>query len=66
MTAGPDLAHVTLAQLKAARPDLVVQLQREGATAERERVRRLLREPRSIPALTARAMDLANGHLLSE
>lgn len=52
---------LTVDQLKTARPDLVAELQQEGATAEHERVRTLLREPRSMAGLADRALDIANG-----
>lgn len=57
------LEALTLDELKAARPDLVAQLKHDGAVAEHERVRHLLREPRSLAALVDRAFDLANGKL---
>lgn len=57
---------ITLDELKAARPDLVVELQREGAKAEHERLQHLLKQPRSVAALLDRAFDLANGKLAND
>lgn len=55
------LESLTATEIKTARPDLVAELQHEAATAEHERLCQLLREPRSIPRLVERALDIANG-----
>lgn len=59
------LESLTVIELKTTRPDLVAELQHEAATAEHERIRQLLRAPRSIAGMADRALDIANGkHLV--
>lgn len=54
------LESLTVTELKTARPDLVAELQHEAASAEHERLRQLLRQPRSIAGMADVALAIAN------